>query len=156
MYYLSLLLSKAPFISEQFIYFWRALSNQTVPYQALQCVYRPMKNQQKKPRMLQRVQLHVHCLQAYENVLLFVTSGVGVIFSSWRTIFQICICWLKIQNKPYPNTQYNFPNSKYSISKVDEPCFVTRKFFANLRPCVLSFQSFPMYCPDFPFENVKF
>ena len=34
-YYLSLLLSKAPFISEQFIYFWRALSNQTVPYQAL-------------------------------------------------------------------------------------------------------------------------
>ena len=34
-YYLSLLLLKAPFISEQFIYFWRALSNQTVPYQAL-------------------------------------------------------------------------------------------------------------------------
>ena len=34
-YYLSLLLLKAPFISKQFIYFWRALSNQTVPYQAL-------------------------------------------------------------------------------------------------------------------------
>ena len=34
-YYLSLLLSKAPFISEQFIYIWQALSNQTVPYQAL-------------------------------------------------------------------------------------------------------------------------
>ena len=30
-----LLLSKAPFISEQFIYFWWALSNQTVPCQAL-------------------------------------------------------------------------------------------------------------------------
>ena len=32
--YPSLLLSKACLISEQFIYSWRALSNQTVPYQA--------------------------------------------------------------------------------------------------------------------------
>ena len=35
LYFVSLLLSKARFISEQFIYYLRALSNQTVPYQAL-------------------------------------------------------------------------------------------------------------------------
>ena len=50
---MSLLLSKARFISEQFIYYLRALSNQTVPYQALTKIKKRATTKIEKVKVIQ-------------------------------------------------------------------------------------------------------